>query len=342
MITFLLQVLSERLLEGLGGAEEERLHCPLRAAERLRHVAIGEAVDPREEERRALFGRQLADRRLQLPRQLAARRALLGCDRRGVGELRALAAVVVVAPRLPEVHSEATLGAPDLVQAEVGRDGEEPGREAALRPVAVAEAEDLYEDVLGHFLGPGLAADQPARVLDDARAELLEEVLEGRLVPGLEAEHEGHIGIGGGPRRDALGGRRGPLLFYHRLLRPLHLTHAGRRHARPDSTRRGRSFPYEGASRHAAAEHTTGRQVAPSRGRPAASMGGAKLLTARHEPLPPRARAGPPLGAHHGLPPGGRPAPDSPRADGPPADPRRVHRAARPGGPGPLAAGHRR
>src|SRR2546427_6680983 len=199
MITFLLQVFAERLLEGLGGAEEERLHCPLRAAERLRHVAVGEAVDPREEERRALLGRQLADRRLQLPRQFAARRALLGCDRSGVGELRALAAVVVVAPRLPEVHSEATLGAPDLVQAEVGRDGEEPGREAAFRPVAVAEAEDLYEDVLGHFLGPGLTADQPPRVLDDARAKFLEEVLEGRLVPCLEAEHEGHIGVGGGP-----------------------------------------------------------------------------------------------------------------------------------------------
>src|SRR5438445_2336293 len=190
MITFLLQVFAERLLEGLGGAEEERLHCPLRAAERLRHVAVGEAVDPREEERRALFGRQLADRRLQLPRQLAAGRGLLGCGRRGVGELRALAAVVVVAPRLPEVHSEATLGAPDLVQAEVGRDGEEPGREAALRPVAVAEAEDLYEDVLGHFLGPGLAADQPPRVLDDARAEFLEEVLEGdRKSTRLNSSH---------------------------------------------------------------------------------------------------------------------------------------------------------
>src|SRR2546422_5306634 len=94
MITFLLQVLPERLLEGLGGAEEERLHCPLRAAERLRHVAVGEAVDPREEERRALLGRQLADRRLQLPRQLAARRALLGCDRRRVGELWALPAEI--------------------------------------------------------------------------------------------------------------------------------------------------------------------------------------------------------------------------------------------------------
>src|SRR3989442_15584228 len=140
MITFLLQVLPERLLEGRGGAEEERLHCPLRAAKRLRHVAVGEAVDPREEERRALFGRQLADRRLQLPRQLAARRALLGCDRRGVGKLRALAAVVVVAPRLPAVPSGGTAGAPGLVQAEGGRDGEEPRGEAATRPVGGAGA----------------------------------------------------------------------------------------------------------------------------------------------------------------------------------------------------------
>src|SRR5256712_3537334 len=149
MITFLLQVLPQRLLEGLGGAEEERLHRPLGAAERLRHVAVGEAVDPREEERRALLGRQLADRRLQLPRQLAARRALLGCDRRGVGELWALPAVLVVAPRLPEGPSGATPGAPGLVQAEVGRAGEEPGREAAFRPVAGAGAEDLYEEVPG-------------------------------------------------------------------------------------------------------------------------------------------------------------------------------------------------
>src|SRR2546426_9472438 len=121
MITFLLQVFAERLLEGLGGAEEERLHCPLRAAERLRHVAVGEAVDPREEERRALLGRQLADRRLQLQRQLAARRALLGRDRRGVGELRALAAGGVVAPPPPEGPSEGTLGAPAPVPADGGR-----------------------------------------------------------------------------------------------------------------------------------------------------------------------------------------------------------------------------
>src|SRR5207245_10351909 len=125
MITFLLQVLPERLLEGLGGAEEERLHCPLRAAERLRHVAVGEAVDPREEERRALLGRQLADRRLKLPRQLAARRALLGCDRRGAGGLRHLPAALVV-PSLPEVHSAATLGAAALILSGVGRTVEDP------------------------------------------------------------------------------------------------------------------------------------------------------------------------------------------------------------------------
>src|SRR6266516_4837700 len=178
MIRFLLQVLPERLLERLGSAEEERLHRPLRAAERLGHVAVGEAVDTREEEGCTLLRRQLADRRLELTRQLAGRCALLGRGRRGGGELRALAAVVVV-PRLPEVDPEVPLGAPELVQAEVGGDGEEPGREAALGPIALAEAEDLHEDILGHLLGAGLAPDQPARVLEDARAELLEEILEG-------------------------------------------------------------------------------------------------------------------------------------------------------------------
>src|SRR5947199_3391902 len=248
MIRFLLQVLPERLLERLGSAEEERLPRPFRAAERRGHVAVGEAVDTREEKGCALLRRQLADRRLELTRQLAGRCALLGRGRRGGGELRALAAVVVV-PRLPEVDPEVPLGAPELVQAEIGGDGEEPGREAALGPVAVAEAEDLHEDVLGHLLGAGLAADQPARVLEDAWAELLEEILEGRLVARLEAEHEGHVGVGSGPERDRRSSRSG------RLLR---LTHAGRRHAWPDSTRRDRGFPDEDAHRHAAAKHTTG------------------------------------------------------------------------------------
>src|SRR3989442_14451694 len=92
MMRFLLQVLPERLLERLGSAEEERLHRPLRAAERRGHVAVGEAVDTREEEGCTLLRRQLADRRLELTRQLAGRCALLGRGRRGVGELRALAA----------------------------------------------------------------------------------------------------------------------------------------------------------------------------------------------------------------------------------------------------------
>src|SRR5437016_3060779 len=266
MITFLLEVLPQRPLERLGGAEEERLHRALRAAERLGHVAVGEAVDPREEQRRPLLRRQLLDRGFQLARQLAARRALLGRRRRGVGELRALAAILVLAPSLPEVHPQATLGAPDLVQAEVGRDGEQPGREAALGPVALPEAEDLHEDVLGHLLGPGLAADQPACVLEDARAELLEEILEGRLVPRLEAEHQGHVGVGRGPGRNRRGGRAGALARHDRLSRTPRLTHAGRRHARQDSTRRDRGFPDEDARRHAAGKHRTGRQVAPGPG----------------------------------------------------------------------------
>src|SRR6266849_10091006 len=181
MITFLLEVLPERLLERLGGAEEKRLHRPLGAAEGLGHVAVGEPIDAREEQRRTLLRRQVADRRLELTRQFAARRTFLGRDRRGVGELRTLAALLVV-PFLPQIDAQTALGAPDLVQAEVGRDGVEPGREAALGAVALAEAEDLHEDVLGHLLRTGLAADQPARVLEDARGELLEELLEGVLV----------------------------------------------------------------------------------------------------------------------------------------------------------------
>src|SRR5947208_15441676 len=89
MIRFLLQVLPERLLERLGSAEEERLHRPLRAAERRGHVAVGEAVDTREEKGCALLRRQLADRRLELTRQLAGRCALPGRGRRGGGEPRA-------------------------------------------------------------------------------------------------------------------------------------------------------------------------------------------------------------------------------------------------------------
>src|SRR5438876_10274568 len=127
MIRFLLQVLPERLLERLGSAEEERLHRPLRAAERRGHVAVGEAVDTREEEGCTLLRRQLADRRLELTRQLAGRCALLGRGRRGVGELRGLAAVVVV-PRPPEVGPEGPRGAPGLARAEAGGGCGGPGR----------------------------------------------------------------------------------------------------------------------------------------------------------------------------------------------------------------------
>src|SRR3989442_13358522 len=113
MMRFLLQVLPERLLERLGSAEEERLHRPLRAAERRGHVAVGEAVDTREEKGCALLRRQLADRRLELTRQLAGRCALLGRGRRGVGELRALAAVGL-GPPLPAEDPGGAVWAPGL------------------------------------------------------------------------------------------------------------------------------------------------------------------------------------------------------------------------------------
>src|SRR2546428_5860803 len=124
MIRFLLQVLPERLLERLGSAEEERLHRPLRAAERRGHVAVGEAVDTREEKGCALLRRQLADRRLELTRQLAGRCALLGRGRRGVGELRALAAVVV-GPRPSEGGPGGAAWGPEVALAEGGGAGVE-------------------------------------------------------------------------------------------------------------------------------------------------------------------------------------------------------------------------
>src|SRR5262249_40783873 len=71
-------------------------------------------------------------------------------------------------PRLPKVDPQLALGSPELVQAEVGGDGEHPRRQLALRPVALPKPEHLDEHVLRDLLGPRLAAHQPAHVLQDA------------------------------------------------------------------------------------------------------------------------------------------------------------------------------
>ena len=132
-----------------------------------------------------------------------------------IGQRRALAGAPASPLALPEVDPQLALGPPELVQAEVGRDREDPGRKPALGPIASAEAEHLDEDVLGDLLGTRLAADQAADVLQDARREALEQLLERLLVPLLHREHEADVGVGRrgdvrplGPRRRRMARRR--------------------------------------------------------------------------------------------------------------------------------------
>src|SRR5206468_10414550 len=88
MIGFLLQIISQALLERLRRAEEERLHCPLGATEGIRDVPVGEAVDPREEQRGALLGWELADRDLELAGEFPGGGTLLRIHRLRVPKLR--------------------------------------------------------------------------------------------------------------------------------------------------------------------------------------------------------------------------------------------------------------
>ena len=126
-------------------------------------------------------------------------------------------APLVARARLPQVDPEPALGSPQLVQRQVGRNGEEPCDEPALGSVAAAEAEHLDEDVLGHLLGARAVAEQPLHILEDSRTEPLEQLAKSRLVVGLYAEHEGDVRVGGG-------GLRRLHLMRHALLlpRPLH------------------------------------------------------------------------------------------------------------------------
>src|SRR5207245_1639817 len=143
--------------------------------------------------------RQLADRDLELACELAGGGALLRTDGGRITELQALGLVVGV-PTVPEVDLQTPLRPAKLVQAEVGRDGVDPGGEPALGPIAMSEPENLNEDVLGHLLRPRLATDEPARILQDTRAELAEELLEGRMIAGLDAEHERDVRVVAGCR----------------------------------------------------------------------------------------------------------------------------------------------
>src|SRR5439155_6317515 len=69
----LFQEIAQARLERLRGAKDECLDRPLAAPERVTHVSIGEPVDARQQQRRALLRRQLAHGCLEPARQLAGR-----------------------------------------------------------------------------------------------------------------------------------------------------------------------------------------------------------------------------------------------------------------------------
>src|SRR5439155_2368772 len=188
------QIVSESPLERLSGAEQERLHGAFGGAERLGHVAVRQPVHPGQQEGGPLLRRQLRHERFEPLSELPGRGTLFRRHGGGVGQGRSLGTLLAVAP-IPQVDPEVPFGTPHLVQAEVRGDREQPGGEAALRTVAMSEAEDLDEYVLRHLLGPGLAADEPASELEDARAELPKEVLERRLLTTLAPEHQRDVRV---------------------------------------------------------------------------------------------------------------------------------------------------
>src|SRR5207249_10945691 len=110
--------------------------------------------------------------------KLTGRRTLLRRDRRRVREGGVFRAVLAVAT-VPQVHPQLPLRATELVQAQVGGDGEDPGHKPALRLVPMPEPEDPDEDVLRQLLGLGLAADEAPGQLQYAGSILPEEVLKG-------------------------------------------------------------------------------------------------------------------------------------------------------------------
>lgn len=231
----------------MGGAEDERLDGPLRAAERFGDVLVTEPVHAGEQHGRALLGREGGERLLEPLGQLASGRTRLRIDRGWIGELRPISPLVAIALR-PEVDPPPPLGPAEIVQAEVGDDLVEPGRKACFGAVAVAEPEDLDEDVLDHFLRPCMATDESPGVGVHTGAMLAKELSEGRLVPPLHAEHEGHVGV-----RERCWGRRG--ICRGRCLRGPGslagaLAHAGAFHGRQDCTGFAEAFPGDGQSTH--------------------------------------------------------------------------------------------
>ena len=88
-----------------------------------------------------------------------------------------------------------TRAAPDFVEAQIARDGEEPGRKLRRDPVASGGFVNLHEDVLGEVFSFGGVAQ---RAVDEVRYRSLvfiHQVLESLAVASLDTKHQGRIRI---------------------------------------------------------------------------------------------------------------------------------------------------
>src|SRR5262245_5736407 len=77
-----------------------------------------------------------------------------------------------------------------LVEAEISRDGVEPGRKARRHAVAPGRLPDLHKDLLGQVFGFVRVADVAQDEVEDRLFVLLNQRLERAQIPLLYAEHQ--------------------------------------------------------------------------------------------------------------------------------------------------------
>jgi hypothetical protein len=82
----------------------------------------------------------------------------------------------------------------EVIDAEVARDGVEPGGEPRFVLEVGRVLDDADEGVLHHFFRRGLAPQVPQREIEEGPLVLSHEQREGRPIPTLEPDHERFVG----------------------------------------------------------------------------------------------------------------------------------------------------
>jgi hypothetical protein len=85
--------------------------------------------------------------------------------------------------------------APDLVQGQIPRDGEQPGGEFCRHFVAMRRLEDLHEHVLRDVFRLGRVAEGPGHEINHGLLVFVDKRLESRAIPCTHAEHEGCVWV---------------------------------------------------------------------------------------------------------------------------------------------------